>query len=157
MDVKTYCSRPYYYVKCGGEHSTTLCNKDPTAPATCALCAEDHPASYKGCVIYKNLQQSRGKTYYPTHPPTTPPSITPININDVRQLPPPPTRTPLTSAPEHPPTSYYRIATHHQHPTNMATQLSIFLNEFKTMFNQLMKHNSMILNMLISVIHKLTN
>jgi len=154
--TKTYCSRPYVCVKCGREHNTTLCTKDPTAPATCALYGGDHPKSYKGWVIYKNLQQARCKTYHPSHPPVTPPSITPININDASQSPPLP-RTPLATANEHPPTSYSRIVTHHQHPTNMAEKLSIFLNEFKPMFNQLIQQNSMILNMLSTVIRKLTN
>jgi len=90
--TKTYYSRPYVCVKCGGEHNTTLSTKDPTAQSTCALCGGDNPASYKGCVIYKNLQ-ARGKIYYPTHPPATPPSTTPININDASQFPP----LPLTS------------------------------------------------------------
>jgi hypothetical protein len=27
--TKTYCARPYTCVKCGGEHNTTLCTKNP--------------------------------------------------------------------------------------------------------------------------------
>jgi hypothetical protein len=37
----------------------------------------------------------------------------------------------------------------------MSDQLSIFLQEFKTMFSQLIQQNSIILNMLSTVIQKL--
>jgi len=39
----------------------------------------------------------------------------------------------------------------------MAEELSIFLTEFKSMFNQLIQQNGMILNMLSTVIQKLTH
>jgi hypothetical protein len=51
------------------------------------------------------------------------------------------------------PNSYSRIVTHHQQPTDMTETLSKFLDEFRTMFNQLIQQNSMILNMLSTVIH----
>ena len=54
--TKTYCSRPFACVNCGGEHKTTLCTKDPAALAMCPLCGGDHPASYKGCTLFKNIQ-----------------------------------------------------------------------------------------------------
>jgi len=76
-------------------------------------------------------------------------SMTPVN--------PPLSPTPHAPAPEHPTTSYSRIVIHHQHPTNTAEQLPIFLNEFKAMFNQLIQQNSMILSMLSTAMHKLTN
>jgi len=135
----------------------TLCTKDPTAPATCALCGEDHPASYKGCVIYKNLQHARGKTHHPIHPSAIQTSPTPVTITDARQFPSLPRTLPPVPVPESPPTSYSRIFTHHQQPTTMTEKLSIFLHEFKTMFSQLIQQNNMILNMLSTVIHKLAN
>jgi hypothetical protein len=154
---ENYCSRPYVCVKCGDEHNTALCTKDPTAPATCALCGGAHPASYKGCVIYKNLKQARDKTHYPIHPPAISPSITPVNINDALQFPSLPRTLHPAQFSETPPTSYSRIVTTHQQPTNMTEELSIFLNEFKTMFSQLIQQNSVILNMLNTVIQKLNN
>jgi len=39
---------------------------------------------------------------------------------------------------------------------SFSTQLSIFLNQFKTMFDQLLQQNGLILNMLNTVIQKLT-
>ena len=86
--TKTYCSRPFACVKCGGKHKTTLCTKDPADPATCALCGGDHPASYKGCTIYKNIQQARGKILRPPHPTVNPTPTPPVTINDAHQFPP---------------------------------------------------------------------
>jgi hypothetical protein len=155
--TKTYCSRPFACVKCGGEHKTTLCTKDPAAPATCALCGGDHPASYKGCTIYKNIQQARGKILRPPHPTANPTPIPPVTINDAHQFPPlPHNQHPApTSAPS--PISYSRAVTHHKQPANMADHLSTFLHEFKTMFSQLIQQNSVILNMLSTVIQNLTH
>jgi hypothetical protein len=86
--TKSYCSRPYVCVKYGGEHNTTLCTKDPTTPATCALCGGELPASYKGWVRYKNLQQVRGKPHRSNHPTATQTSTPQVNINDASQFPP---------------------------------------------------------------------
>lgn len=53
--TKNNCMRPYRCVKCAGAHNTTLCTIDKNTPATCALCLGNHPASYKGCQIYKEI------------------------------------------------------------------------------------------------------
>ena len=155
--TKSCCSRPYVCVKCGGEHNRTLCTIDPAAPATGALCCGEHPASYKGCIIYKNLQHARGKIHHPIHPTAVHTCTPPANINDTHQFPHLPRNLYPVPAPEPPPTSYSRIVTHHQQPTDMTDQLSSFLNEFKTMFNQLIQQNGMILNMISTVIQKLVN
>jgi len=40
---KTYCTKPYQCVKCGGQHDSKDCTKPQHNPAKCALCGENHP------------------------------------------------------------------------------------------------------------------
>lgn len=54
---KNQCFRPYRCVKCGSAHPTTACTKKPDTEATCANCDEKHPASYKGCKVYKQYRE----------------------------------------------------------------------------------------------------
>lgn len=54
--TKTYCWNVVCCVKCGQNHDTTECNKNGQTPPTCVHCGGDHPASYKGCKVYKDLQ-----------------------------------------------------------------------------------------------------
>ena len=56
---KTYCTRPYKCVKCGGNHMTTEYQKPRETPAKCALCSGQHTANYKGCTVYKDLQNAK--------------------------------------------------------------------------------------------------
>ncbi|KAL1129586.1 hypothetical protein AAG570_012531 [Ranatra chinensis] len=39
-------------------NTTTKCLKSRETPATCALCSRDHPDNYRGCQIYKDLQNA---------------------------------------------------------------------------------------------------
>jgi hypothetical protein len=48
-------------VKCGENHNTSACLKPIDQPSKCALCEGQHPASYRGCIVYKNLQQRHQK------------------------------------------------------------------------------------------------
>ncbi|CAG4936623.1 unnamed protein product [Parnassius apollo] len=50
---KNQCFRPYHYVKYGSAHPTTTCTKKPNTEVACTNCDEKHPASYKGCKLYK--------------------------------------------------------------------------------------------------------
>lgn len=54
---KNQCNRPYRCVKCGSDHPTNTCTKQPHTDATCANCNEKHPASYKGCQTYKQYRE----------------------------------------------------------------------------------------------------
>lgn len=57
---KNNCMRPFRCVKCGDSHKTTLCpKKDRSTPAKCALCSGEHPASYKGCSVYKEIHSRK--------------------------------------------------------------------------------------------------
>jgi len=48
---KTYCTKPYQCVKCGGQHDSKDCMKPRHILVKCALCGEDHPTNYKGCTV----------------------------------------------------------------------------------------------------------
>ena len=62
--TKSYCFKPYRCVKCGGQHDSAKCSKPKSTPAICANSEGDHPANYKGCTIYKDLQKMRGKPMF---------------------------------------------------------------------------------------------
>ena len=57
--TKTYCARTFACVKCGGDHDTAECAKDPASLPTCALYGGAHPANYKVCDDYRRLQTAR--------------------------------------------------------------------------------------------------
>ena len=59
--TKTYCHHEARCVKCAGFHASDTCQRPKDEPATCALCGEAHPASYRGCEVYKNLHKQRSR------------------------------------------------------------------------------------------------
>lgn len=156
---KAYCFKPYNCVKYGDQHDTRECQKPKNTPAKCALCDGDHPANYKGCSVYKDLIQKRSLRQKPnkiTNPPRHSTAQTePLKAKVNEQQ------------------NYYRSyadATRNRHTymneqqshgpqeqqsQELGTKLIQFLEEFKSMFSQLMNQNSMILNLLTSVIKKL--
>lgn len=56
---KTYCNHQPRCVKCSEPHLTENCQKSPDQPPKCALCEGQHPASYRGCPFYKDIQFKR--------------------------------------------------------------------------------------------------
>ncbi|KAL4153991.1 hypothetical protein QTP88_001824 [Uroleucon formosanum] len=57
--TRAYCGYPARYVRCGAPHISSDCPKPRELPAKCALCAGDHPANYKGCTVFKELQRRK--------------------------------------------------------------------------------------------------
>jgi len=155
--TKSYCKRPFLCVKCGGHHNSKECKKSKDTPATCALCAGNHPANYRGCEHYHNMLKESN-----THRNSTQ-RVQPIhtNTNDNNTHPSGnPTHTNTNDNHMQPsgnlqPRSYADVT---RSSTNQvkdaATILTKLIDEFKGLFNQLLQHNSMILNMLTMLINK---
>ncbi|KAL4097406.1 hypothetical protein QTP88_022192 [Uroleucon formosanum] len=57
--TKAYCGYSPRCVRCGKDHHSSSCPNSRDEPPKCALCQENHPASYKGCAVYKNLQRRK--------------------------------------------------------------------------------------------------
>jgi hypothetical protein len=56
--TKNYCRNNPRYVKCASEHLTNECpRKVRDDNVKCVNCNEKHPANYKGCMVYKQIQQ----------------------------------------------------------------------------------------------------
>lgn len=55
--TKHFCYNIARCVKCVGNHTTESCNRSKIdSNVQCVLCNGNHPANYKGCEIYKDLQ-----------------------------------------------------------------------------------------------------
>jgi len=57
--TKAYCGYSPRCVRCGNDHHSSSYPNSRDEPPKCALCQENHPASYKGCTVYKNLQRRK--------------------------------------------------------------------------------------------------
>ncbi|KAK5641707.1 hypothetical protein RI129_010254 [Pyrocoelia pectoralis] len=158
--TKAYCTRPYVCVKCGGTHSTNNCTKTRDTPARCALCNGPHPASYKGCEFYQGLLKKSN------------------NVNNRLNIQHNPLAANFTENQSHTKRIQQNIsfaeavknnktneqnALHstesreqNEHPTETpGISLNKFLDEFKAMFQQLVQQNTMVMNLLTTLISKI--
>ncbi|KAL4121294.1 hypothetical protein QTP88_013837 [Uroleucon formosanum] len=55
--TRSYCGYPPRCVRCGNSHLTSNYTKPRDSPAKCALCLGNHPANYRGCNVFKELQR----------------------------------------------------------------------------------------------------
>jgi hypothetical protein len=156
--TKTYCTRPFVCVKCGGSHATPSCKKTRDTPATCTYCNGPHPANYKGCEFYHRLVKrpfnanNRLNIHHNTYPPTR-------NYNNINTNVAIPFHGNQTPAHFQQKASYANVVSgntnQEPHLKNNSTTINTFLEEFKAMFQQLVQQNSMILNMLTTLISKI--
>jgi hypothetical protein len=144
--TKAYCNRPFVCVECGGSHATASCIKPNNTPATCGLCDGPHPANYKGCEIYHNFLKPNNTNnrlnIQRNHAVSMPTSNSPVRP----ELPQPTINNTRRNV------SYADVTQGVPHTSqpqeDMSTiTLNRFLAEFKSMFNQLIQQNTMILNM----------
>lgn len=55
--TKKFCNHSPRCVKCTGNHHTKDCRRtERSNDVKCVLCENNHPANYKGCQVYKELQ-----------------------------------------------------------------------------------------------------
>jgi len=59
---RTYCNYEPRCVKYGDNHLTSECKIPADQPPKCTLCEGQHPANYRNCSLYKNLQQTPKKS-----------------------------------------------------------------------------------------------
>lgn len=142
---KTYCNKPFVCVKCGGSHNTTNCKKSKDTPAKCALCGGNHPANYKGCEHYHNLIKSNNKIRSNPQRTVTPPIYSDIYRNNIQY-----------SCDQQQQRNYADVTRNNKNQVeDTAITLTKFLDEFKSLFNQLLQQNSMVLNMLTMLMNKI--
>lgn len=127
--TRSYSGYPSRCVRCGAFHPSFDCPNPPGTPPKCALCQGSHPASYRGCSVYKYLQRHKKP-------------LSNVQFNNVRdksrvvQDSHPPNRT-------HTHEFNYAEGTSGQndnHPSPAApdiNSMSSFLQEFKALINPL--------------------
>lgn len=145
---RKYCSYTPRCVRCGSNHPSSNCGKSRESPAKCALCEGDHPANYKGCRIYKDLQRFRKPTTSNNHTAhnNAKGRINNVNNNNCtvnQQQPPESHSLPRT----------YAHATSNQNPDknhNDNCILTNFLSEFKSLINPLLSLLTTVLDRLLA-------
>lgn len=77
--TKGFCHRRPRCVKCTGDHLTSNCpQKTRSNNVKCVLCEGNHPANYKGCMVYKEIQKSK---YPPLRNKNVPPQTQSLDNN----------------------------------------------------------------------------
>lgn len=143
--TRAYCGYHARCVRCGALHSSANCPKSRKLPAKCALCSGDHPANYKGCTVYKELQR-RKKPNLKSNFLHDNVNINPIvNTDNVKMSHPlPPTSSKVDNNNQFPKSfaQATRIQQNYDHahpspPSDINNVLTSFINDFKTLINPL--------------------
>lgn len=128
--TKSYCRLNPRCVKCTGNHATDKCSRTTRSDSVkCILCEGNHPANYKGCSVYQELLRKK-------YPPLRPKKQT--AVQEVRTVQPELSYAQVTNGPQQ-----------HAAPSNDIAEL-------KAMMKTLTEQISTMLNLLTSVVAKLT-
>lgn len=180
--TKRYCHHLPRCVKCGEQHKSGECTRPKQTPAVCALCLEGHPASYKGCQVYKNLKLRYKKPPGQGETNAAGPRREPSKIvnsttsyaqllggvsenntseslpqQNIPQHPQPQTQHPISQHLPIPPQTHSHPISHVPPPSNatdLTTLLTSFLSEFKSLVNPLI---SLLTNLVSHFIPPLKN
>lgn len=117
--------------------------------AKCILCQGPHPANYKGCTVYQNLQKSRNTLNKRKI------TVTNQNSEKVYTVRPNVNYAQATKSSE----SGNNNLTEPEYTevNNNAHFLNQFLAKFEQMFAQLMNQNNMIINLMTTMMNKINN
>jgi len=146
---KSYCAHPPRCVKCAANHSTSTCTKSKDEPPVCAPCGGNHTANYRGCQVHKNHQSFQYGKNTPNkkynlrndvkynsivkkgEDSSVKTNLNPPNLNDTSSFPK------LFSQSLHPNTPKHTLPndTENQSESNLATQVSSLISEFKLIIN----------------------
>lgn len=143
--TRAYCGYPARCVRCGALHSSSDCPKPRELPAKCALCSGDHPANYRGCSVFKELQR-RNKPNLKSKFLHDNVNLFPVDSteNVIMSHPLPPTSNKNESN-IHIPKSFAQatqnqqkyVHAHPPPPSDINNVLTNFINDFKTLINPL--------------------
>jgi len=116
-------------------NTTTRTTQKPDTPTKCALCRGIHPSNYKGCECYHNIIRDRNHHRYS-------PEIETIQSTKITQHNPPfPKASHPRPQPKHPRTYAEFVNTKPQTTEYLTSTLTIFLGEFKKLFQQLIEQH----------------
>jgi len=126
--------------------------KTRDTPATCALCKGDHPANYKGCQIYKQIQQLQSSSKRQGNNLKNTSYINKLNNTNCKITQQP---TPVANLSSLPPRSYAQATNNqnlHTPPADQTNVLALtnFINEFKALINPLLSLLTTVLDRLLS-------
>jgi hypothetical protein len=150
--TKNYCHLKPRCVKCAGSHPTIQCQrKERSSDVRCVLCGGNHPANYKGCMVYKDLQK---KTYPPLRPKIYTP---PAQLKQTIYTQPGVSYAQVTKQSSYTPTPIENVQNvHNVQYTNQHHQQTSDIQELKHMMKGLFEQMGTMLNLLTTVLNKLT-
>lgn len=135
--TRAYCGYSARCVRCSAHHPCSECTKSPDSPAKCALCSGDHPANYRGCSVYKELQRRKSPTTKSNFlHDTIKPNVKPYNVKESHPL------ATLPEKNESNPSKTYAQATASQPsqpspPSDLTQLMSSFVGELKSLIDPL--------------------